>query len=159
MKKIYFAAPLFAESEQAYNKLIVDEIREIFPEQVEIYLPQENADINDKSGYASSVDILEADLAHVDSSDIMIAILDGNEIDPGVAAEIGYAFSEGKTLIGLLTDIRQQGWDNDKKLEALGSVGENQFIYRNLFVTGMINKNGYIATTRKELYDYLSFCL
>ena len=46
-KHIYFAAPLFAQSDLLYNQHLVKKIREIDAD-LTIYLPQENAGINDK---------------------------------------------------------------------------------------------------------------
>ena len=40
MTKIYFASPLFSEMELAFNKVLVEKIRNQFPG-VEVYLPQE----------------------------------------------------------------------------------------------------------------------
>ena len=106
---------------------------------IELYVPQENDAINDKTAYADSLTIAEADLKMLVESDVLIAVLDGVEIDSGVAAEIGAFSMLNKPIIGVLTDVRQQGRDNMKKIEALKEDGtENQFIYRNLFVIGLI---------------------
>lgn len=148
--KIYFAAPMFAESERFYNQMVVDEIREAYPK-ADIYLPQENLAINDKTAYANSEMIALADTEKVLESQLMIAILDGLAIDAGVASEIGVAYAKGIPVLGLYTDSRQQGAEHPKKIAALNEVGENQFHYLNLYTTGLIKLNGSILTSKKAL--------
>lgn len=153
--KIYFAAPMFAESERLYNQMIVDQIREEYPK-VAIYLPQENLAINDKTAYANSEMIALADTEKVLESQLMIAILDGLSIDAGVASEIGVAYAKGIPVLGLYTDSRQQGGEHPKKIAALNEVGENQFHYLNLYTTGLIKLNGTILTSKQDLLAELS---
>ncbi len=54
----------------------------------------------------------------------MIALLDGLTIDAGVASEIGVAYAKSIPVLGLYTDSRQQGADNQQKLTALQTVAE-----------------------------------
>jgi nucleoside 2-deoxyribosyltransferase len=42
----------------------------------------------------------------IDRSDIVLAVLDGADVDSGTAAEIGYAFALGKPIIGYRGDWR-----------------------------------------------------
>ena len=151
---IYFAAPLFAASDLQYNATLVEKIRQQYPE-VTIYLPQENAAINDKSAYADSKMIALADTEKVLTSDLMIACLDGLTIDAGVASEIGVAYAKGIPIIGLYTDSRQQGADNQQKLNALQTVAENQFHYVNLYTVGLIKLNGEIFSSESALLEGL----
>lgn len=153
-KHIYFAAPLFAQSDLFYNQLLVKKIRELSSE-LTVYLPQENAGINDKSAYADSKMIALADTEEVLKSDLMIALLDGITIDAGVASEIGVAYAKGIPIIGLYTDSRQQGADNAKKLEALQTPGENQFHYLNLYTVGLIKLNGAIVSNEDSLLEHI----
>lgn len=150
MTKIYFANGLFSEADFRYNAWLVEQIRKNDPA-VELYLPQENGAINDKSAYANSIDIAKGDTDELVSSDLMVAILDGVSLDAGVAAEIGVAFAKGIPVLGLYTDSRQQGADNHKKLAALQEVAESQFSYINLYVVGLIKQNGAIYSTSAEL--------
>ena len=156
--KLYFAAPLFAASDLRYNTELVASIRQQYP-QLEIYLPQENTAINDKSAYADSKMIALADTEKVLESDLMIALLDGLTIDAGVASEIGVAYAKGIPVLGLYTDSRQQGADNQQKLAALQTVAENQFHYVNLYTVGLIKLNGEIYSSEVALVaglaDYL----
>lgn len=42
----------------------------------------------------------------LDNCDIVVAILDGVDVDSGTAAEIGYAFAKGKSIFGYRGDFR-----------------------------------------------------
>ena len=148
--KIYFANALFSQADINYNAQLAAQIRNLSP-QIELYLPQENNDINDKQAYADSKMIAQADTAKLLASDLVIAILDGNTIDNGVASEIGVAYAQKIPIIGLYTDTRQQGASNQQKLDALNQVAENQFHYVNLYTTGLIKLNGTIVNNEADL--------
>jgi nucleoside 2-deoxyribosyltransferase len=47
--------------------------------------------------------------AAIRSADLVVALLDGQEVDSGTAAEIGYAAGVGKRCFALRTDLRQNG--------------------------------------------------
>ncbi|MHC5267688.1 nucleoside 2-deoxyribosyltransferase [Enterococcus sp. LJL98] len=151
---IYFAAPMFAQSERFYNEVLVQSIRQEFPT-LNIYLPQENLAINDKTAYANSEMIALADTEKVLASHLMIAVLDGLSIDPGVASEIGVAYAKGIPILGLYTDSRQQGGEHPKKIAALTEIAENQFHYLNLYTTGLIKLNGKILSSQADLLKEL----
>ena len=72
--KIYFANALFSQADINYNAQLAAQIRNLSP-QIELYLPQENNDINDKQAYADSKMIAQADTEKLLASDLVIAIL------------------------------------------------------------------------------------
>lgn len=45
----------------------------------------------------------------IDNADVVLAVLDGSDVDSGTAAEIGYAAARGKRVIGLRLDVRLTG--------------------------------------------------
>lgn len=150
MTKLYFASPLFTEMELSYNQFLADQIRQALPH-LEIYLPQEQGEINDKEAYADSKMIAKADTDALLDSNILLAVLDGQVIDPGVATEIGVAYQAGIPILGLFTDTRQKGGNNKQKLAALQEVCESQFAYINLYTVGLIKMRGEIVTQSKEV--------
>lgn len=154
-QQIYFASPLFSNMELRYNTWVVEQIRTQYPD-LEVYLPQEQGDINDKSQYANSLMIAKADTDALLNSNVLVAVLDGLIIDPGVASEIGVAYQAGIPIIGLFTDSRQQGADVPEKIAALSEIAESQFSYVNLYTTGLIKLNGVIVSTEKEMVDTLA---
>jgi nucleoside 2-deoxyribosyltransferase len=152
MRKVYFASPLFSNMELRYNAWVVSMIRAAYKD-LEVYVPQEQGDINDKSQYANSLMIAKADTEALLASDILIAVLDGLIIDPGVASEIGVAYQAGIPIIGLYTDSRQQGFDVKEKIAALSEIAESQFSYVNLYTTGLIKLNGVIVDTEEKMIE------
>jgi nucleoside 2-deoxyribosyltransferase len=44
--------------------------------------------------------------ALIDAADMVLAVLDGTDVDSGTAAEIGYAFAKGKPILGYRGDFR-----------------------------------------------------
>lgn len=149
-KKTYYASPLFSEMELQYNQFLTDKIKKTYPD-LEMYIPQEQGDINDKNAYADSVMIAKYDTDALLASDLVVAVLDGAIIDVGVATEIGVAYQAGIPIIGLYTDSRQQGATNPQKIAALQEVAESQFSYINLYTVGLIKTNGIIVNSSEEL--------
>lgn len=152
---IYFGSPLFSEMERMYNEYVVDEIRERFGEDVNVYLPQENSEINDKSGYADSVMIAKGDNKYLDESDIMIAVIDGQTVDAGLAAEVGYFHAKGKPVIAIYSDVRQGAHGNSQKIDALDTIAESQFSYVNLYLIGLIKQNGIVTGGYSDMLEVL----
>lgn len=153
MKKIYIANGLFSQADFEFNEKIADLIEEAG---YLIYLPQRNEAINDKTVSADSIAIYHGDKAELDDSDILVAVLDGAVVDPGVAAEIGYMAAKGKTIYGLFTDSRENSKTmNQGKHDALFSPVENQFAYVNLFVVGAVKENGKMFLSLEELLTHL----
>ncbi|MBF4500649.1 nucleoside 2-deoxyribosyltransferase [Savagea sp. SN6] len=156
--KAYLANGLFSLADRMVNEACAKQLREAIP-QIELYVPQENPAINDKTAFATSEQIAEADLQALEESDVLIAFLDGVEIDSGVAAEIGYFASLGRPIVGVFTDVRQQGRTNEKKINILQEdATENQFVYRNLFVVGLIKKNGIIVDSLERVVEEVRAC-
>lgn len=154
MTNIYLGASLFTQGDRDFNAKIAQAIRE--QNLGEVYSPAENMAINDKSNYADGQTIYKSDNDYLENTDILIAILDGDVIDAGLACEIGWfarlaeTSEEPKTIIGLFTDIRQ-GHVTDAKVNALNKIAESPFLYVNTYVTGAIKSNGTIVTTIEDL--------
>lgn len=153
-KKIYLANGLFSESDYIYNELLGDQLIALG---YDVYIPQRNKEINDKTKCADSIAIYRGDEERLSNSNILVAILDGATVDPGVAAEIGYCAAKNIPIIGLYTDSRDASKTFIKeKVDLMKSrPAESQFSYANLFVVGAIKKNGRIFTSRNDLLEFL----
>ncbi len=104
MKKIYLAAPLFSVLERDYNKRLAKKIGEN-PDFI-VFLPQEISP--DKSNKIDPMfPIYEGCRDLIVDSDIILAIVDGSDVDSGVAWELGYATAKGIPSICVRTDIRK----------------------------------------------------
>jgi nucleoside 2-deoxyribosyltransferase len=150
--KLYFANDLFNDATLAYNEMVVREIEEVFPN-LNVYLPQRNEAINDKTAYANSKMIADADLKELYDSDLLIAVLDSD--DSGVALEVGAFEHTQRPIIGIYTDTRRVAFGNRQKKDALDDLGENQVSYTNLMVVGVIKNNGHLVDSHKEAIEIL----
>ena len=77
--------------------------------------------------------------AMIDGCDMVFAVLDGVDVDSGTAAEIGYAFAQGKPILGYRGDLRLSA-DN------VGSMV-------NLQVEYFIRRSGGDIITRMSEFD------
>lgn len=143
--KAYLATNFFSEAGFEYTAKLAKIFRDL---DIDLYVPQENGEINDKNAKNASTitdtDIANGDNRYLEHANILIASLDGVEIDSGVSAEIGYfsgmARAEEKycasppyrKIIGLYTDIRRDG------------EGDNRF-YINLYTKGLVKIRGKVV--------------
>ena len=105
MRTVYLAAPLFSEAERDFNRKLRDEIKSAG---FNVFLPQEDSNnVRDEKNRQNI--IFNKNVDAIDSSGIIVAVIDGTDVDSGTAWEIGYAFARGKPIIGLRTDFRTLG--------------------------------------------------
>src|SRR5690606_14689250 len=161
LMKGYLANALFSAADQMFNAFLAKKIREVLP-RLDLYVPQENEAINDKSLYADSIMIFDGDNQYLDAADLLIAVIDVVEVDAGVAMELGRFITKmemeekPRYLYALYTDVRKQGTDNEQKINALkNDPTESQFMYRNLYVIGGIKKYGKLCQSVEELINVL----
>ena len=113
---------------------------------LDLYVPQRNADINDKKNNDATITdikISQADTERLKEANILIANLDGLTIDDGVSAEImahgimaefekDNSIDFPRLIIGIITDMRYIG------------TGENK-LYRNLMIIGKVKEHGHLV--------------
>ena len=122
-KRAYLASPLgFAASTQAFMAELVRVLGDV----VDVENPwdlggpelgAEFARADALAGYAERAAALHAidmgigaqNEAAIRRSDIVVAVLDGVDVDSGTASEIGFAYGLGKRSYGLRTDTRLAG--------------------------------------------------
>jgi nucleoside 2-deoxyribosyltransferase len=118
MKTVYLAAPLFSDAECDFNRKLKSELHSIG---FKVFLPQEDSNnVHDKTDRQKI--IFEKNLKGIERSDILVAVIDGADVDSGTAWEIGYAFAKGKPVIGLRTDFRTLGIEGTVNLMIERSV-------------------------------------
>lgn len=185
--RIYFAAPIFTEAHQMFNEYIVQKIEARFPN-VNIYVPQRNKSINDKTKCATAEDICVGDFDNnLNHTDIMIALVDGDVPPIGTTLEIGYfsrmcqeeieqyqdAYKNAPTvdkrlalrkprkrIISLYTDTRECSKTViPAKIEKLNEFAECQFSYINLLLVGALKRYGTMCRSVDELLDALEEAL
>jgi nucleoside 2-deoxyribosyltransferase len=118
MKTVYLAAPLFSEAECDFNRKLKGELHSFG---FKVFLPQEDSNnVHDKTNRQKI--IFKKNLTGIENSDIIVAVIDGTDVDSGTAWEIGYAFAKGKPVIGLRTDFRTLGIEGTVNLMIERSV-------------------------------------
>lgn len=157
---IYLAGPIFFYGDYLRNIEWANKIRAEFPD-IELYSPVENTDINGVEGkkkFAGSQDIANGDNLRLDKSDILIACIDGDVLPSGTCAEIGkfhekIVRGDNKYMIGICTDTRQCYLTHSEAKDAGGaaSLGEQQYSYQNLYVTGLIKQVGILLSNIDEV--------
>ena len=100
--KVFLAAPLFSEAERLFNSKIAKRLRE---NGFEVWLAQE-APFIQQGTHEEKKTIYEVDISALKTCNAVLAVLDGLEVDAGVAYEMGYAKALGKPIVGLKTDYR-----------------------------------------------------
>lgn len=165
--KFYLASQIFAECWRDYNSKVVERLRKEFPH-IDIYVPQENKAINDKTKCATAEQITYGDFTqNLDHDDVVIAIVDGDTPGIGTTLEIGY-FSRicqeeierqgytNKRIFALYTDSRECSRTYlEAKNNMLKERAECQYSYINLLLVGAIKRYGGLCLTIDELVNVL----
>ncbi|MFZ3050306.1 MAG: nucleoside 2-deoxyribosyltransferase [Methanothrix sp.] len=105
LHRIYLSGPLFSAGEIAWGRELSSFLRERLANAgVQVIWPYELS-INQ----LVPEEIFGENLRALDRCDLMVAILDGPQVDDGTAWEIGRFFHQGKKVLGIRTDIRKAG--------------------------------------------------
>ena len=151
----YLAGSIFYYGDVLRNTEWAKKIRDAIPN-INLYSPIENTDINGAEGkkkFAGSQEIANGDNIRLNNTDILIACIDSDVLPSGTCAEIG-KFHEKiengahKYIIGICTDNRQCYLTHSEAKDAGGAaaLGEQQYSYQNLYVTGLIKQGGVLVS-------------
>lgn len=162
--KAYLAGPIFFYGDYLRNKEWADKIRQAIPG-IDLYSPVENTDINGVEGkkkFAGSKEIAQADNARLDAADVLIACIDGDVLPSGTCGEIGkfhekIARGDHKLLVGICTDTRQcyNTHSEAKDIGGAAALGEQQYSYQNLYITGLIKDVGTLVDNIDDVIDII----
>ncbi len=111
--KIYLSGPLFSRGEIAWGERVKRFLEERL-EGILIIWPHEIIPCR-----ASPAQIFQANLQALREADVMVAMLDGSQVDDGTAWEIGYFFMQGKKIQGLRTDFRRSGETDNSRVNLM----------------------------------------
>ena len=163
MKRVYLAAPIFAEWNREYNEKLAQRIEQEFPE-IDLYVPQRNQSINNKKLCATAEQICEGDFTNnLDKDDIVVALVDGDTPGIGTVAEISYfarmcqeeierTGKTNKCIISLYTDSREcSHTNNEAKNMMLKEFAESQYSYLNLLLVGILKRYGTMCSSIDEV--------
>lgn len=110
LAKIYLSGPLFSQAEIDWASRIKSSLESQL--EAEVIWPHEIASGSPRA-------IFEANTRALMGCDIMIAILDGPQVDDGTAWEMGYFYSLGKRVLGIRTDFRRAGETPQSKVNIM----------------------------------------
>ncbi|MCU0630694.1 MAG: nucleoside 2-deoxyribosyltransferase [Methanoregulaceae archaeon] len=103
---VYLAAPLFSEAEKKFNQMISELLGSHF---FKVYLPQDVGDDNHCRDGEEHTHIFESHLDALDTTDLLVAVIDGADADSGTSWEMGYAYRRGIPVYAVRTDFRMAG--------------------------------------------------
>ena len=162
--KIYLAGPIFTYGDLLRNTEWAQKIRTAFSG-VDLYSPVENTDINGVEGkkkFAGSQEIANGDNIRLNKTDILIACIDGDVLPSGTCAEIGKFHEkiergDHKYIVGICTDNRQMYLTHSeaKNIGGASALGEQQYSYQNLYVTGLIKQGGILVTNIEDAIEFI----
>ena len=162
--KIYLAGPIFTYGDLLRNTEWAQKVRAAFPG-VDLYSPVENTDINGVEGkkkFAGSQEIANGDNIRLNNTDILIACIDGDVLPSGTCAEIGKFHEkiergDHKYIVGICTDNRQMYLTHSeaKNIGGASALGEQQYSYQNLYVTGLIKQGGTLVSNIEDAIEFI----
>ena len=122
IKKIYIAGPLFNVHEKKYLEDIAAVLEEagydcFLPHRDQTGIDPDELKGNDMSQSTKDI-IFQTDIKALNESDLVVALVTGQDIDSGTASEIGYMYANNKPVIAITAEERR---------------------YRNLFTAGMFS--------------------
>lgn len=162
--RIYLAGPIFFYADLLRNTEWSRKLHEAFPDAY-IYDPLANTDINGVEGkkkFGGSQEIANGDNARLNNTDILIACIDGDVLPSGTSAEIGKFHEkiergDHKYVVGICTDTRQAYLTHSEAKDLGGSaaLGEQQYSYQNLYVTGLIKQTGVLVSNIEDAIAFI----
>ena len=103
---VYVAGPLFSQAEREFLEKMVDclaQMSHLDPIK-DFFLPHRDGGELGKG--PARTRIFNLDINTLRNSDILVALLDGQDVDSGTCIELGVAYSSGKKIFGIITDFR-----------------------------------------------------
>ncbi|WP_428565825.1 MAG: nucleoside 2-deoxyribosyltransferase [Solidesulfovibrio sp. DCME] len=107
--RVYLAGPLFSLAERRFMAHLRDRV-DALPGLAALWPGDLFADDDlPAMGAAAKGHIFRGCLAGLGGCDLVVAVLDGPQVDDGTAFEVGYAYARGMAVWGLRTDFRSAG--------------------------------------------------
>lgn len=100
--RAYIAGPLFTEGDRWYLERIDERCAGLG---CATYLPHRDAGLSSPSGEGTRF-YFEADRDALINADVVVAVLNGPDVDAGTAWEIGHAYARGTPIVGIVDDTR-----------------------------------------------------
>lgn len=138
---IYQAGPLFSQAERQWHLELTRKLEKsghivlwpgdfLSPEMIE------------EAGTHAARFIFDNCCTGIDEATLMVALLDGAQIDDGTAWEIGYAYAKGLPIYGIRTDSRTAGDTPHNHMNSMVEGALNGLAHTMDALVDMVNKNG-----------------
>ena len=104
--RIYLSGPLFTQAERRWNRQLAAELEQRIAG-AQVILPQDfkvGSSYNNPKNFPK---IFDACLDALREANVVVAVLDGPDVDSGTALEMGVAHELGIPIIGVRTDFRE----------------------------------------------------
>lgn len=103
---VYVAGPLFSQSEREFlEKMVYCLAQSAHLDPVtHFFLPHRDGGELGKG--PTRTQIFNLDINTLDQAEIVVALLDGQDVDSGTCIELGYARARRKKIFGIITDFR-----------------------------------------------------
>jgi nucleoside 2-deoxyribosyltransferase len=135
-KLVYVAGPLFSEAERAFLECMIDALANAsgLDAAEDFFLPHRDGGELGKG--PSRLDIFNLDRNTLDNAGVVVALLDGQDVDSGTCIELGYAYAHGKKIFGIITDFRSYYTNDDEphrpNLMVWGVCEQGNTLFHNL---------------------------
>lgn len=106
--RVYQAGPLFSEAEIQWHRALSARLAQAGHE---VVWAGDLVSAEDVAAWGDTAPqhIFATDRAAIDRAEVVVALLDGPQVDDGTAWEIGYAHARNIPVVGIRTDFRQSG--------------------------------------------------
>ena len=161
MRVIYLAGPLFTEAERDWHrktKRLLLEQASRRGEVVEILWPYELIAAEEivALGAEARAEIFLRCKAGLDRTDLLIALLDGTQVDDGTAWEIGYFFATKAVdarIIGICTDFRRAGESEHAIVNAMVEMACDAIVNTQAGLSGAVFSSDRVRDFHGEMPD------
>ena len=159
MMKIYFAGPLFTEAERAWIISVKEKIEALARElgqPVRVVWPYELVSREDATamGPRAKYEIFRLCREELKDTDLLLALLDGPQVDDGTAWEIGYFYAvrrENAEIIGIRTDFRHAGETETGRVNTMIECSCDEITWRTEDLLNAVRRT--FATVPSSLQD------
>lgn len=103
---VYVAGPLFSQAEREFLERMVDCLARVahLDPATHFFLPHRDGGELGKG--PTRTQIFNLDVDTLKQVEIVVALLDGQDVDSGTCIELGYAYALRKKISGVITDFR-----------------------------------------------------
>ncbi|NLW51380.1 MAG: nucleoside 2-deoxyribosyltransferase [Candidatus Brocadiaceae bacterium] len=104
--EIYLSAPLFTQEQRRWNRLVARGLEKRIAG-ARVVLPQDyrvHSSFNKRTDFPH---LFRSCVEGAREADLMVAVLDGPDVDSGTAFEMGIAYERDIPIVGIRTDYRE----------------------------------------------------